>query len=166
MVQYKHKAQRLQPAISWNRPSSDANSILETKTDELAERRQGSQFKKSRANVVLDAPSVGHWGQFADVHFLQSVRARGGNKGSGRGRDGGVVRRNKAKWDSGGSETIEHLAVSHSPLKPGALRPVYPCFRGSGLQNKITLLTLSLPLADRVGISIQALATVPLRPAQ
>lgn len=54
--------------------------------DELGERLQGGQFK-GRSRVVFDSPQPGHWGQFADIHFLQSVRTGGGNKGRGSGRD-------------------------------------------------------------------------------
>lgn len=62
---------------------------------------------ESSTDVVLESPSPHRWGQFTDVHFLQSVGAGGGGgrragvDGMGQGR--WAAMRNKAKWDSGGS---------------------------------------------------------------
>lgn len=88
--------------------------------------------------------------------------------GAGAGVDGtgvSIARRNEAKRDSGGPEATEHQAASLSLPKHGAVRlfsslSSLPRLRPTTQNN---LFTLSLPHADRAEISIQALASVPLR---
>lgn len=62
----------------------------------------------------------------------------------------------------------DHRASSCVPLSSKAWSSMTGLSLFSWLRftKQNNLLTHSLPLADRVGISIQALATVPLRPAQ
>lgn len=127
---------------------------------------------KSRADVVLDSPLAGPLRPICRHSFPPICQ-------SGRWEQGEqewtgwewVARRNKAKWDSGGFG--DHRVSRCVPLssKAWSYEAVFFFFfllfflSWLRFTKQNNLFTLSLPHADRGGISIQVLAAVPLRPA-